>query len=142
MIRAAELDYDIAINDIGNWYIEKTAINFEVKAWSRDQRRKWIESFNTQNSRHHLLVTTIAFQLLQLTRHCLKAGGFNYSWDRIHKIMYSVQHITVVYECRDGRMLHVRKATVPKMEQPRICELFGVDTPFFRLDGELSVQAQ
>ena len=87
VFRTAELDGDIAINDIGNWYIENTAINFEVKAWSRDQRRKWIESINTQNSRHHLLVTAIAFQLLQLTRHRLKAGGCNYSWDRIRKIM-------------------------------------------------------
>ncbi len=40
VIRAAELDDDIAINDIGNWYIENTAINFEVKARSRDQCRK------------------------------------------------------------------------------------------------------
>ena len=46
VIRTAELDDDITINDIGNWYIENTAINFEVKVWSQDQRRKWIESFN------------------------------------------------------------------------------------------------
>ena len=38
-------------------------------------------------------------------------------------------------------MLHVRKATVPEMEQPRICELFGVETSFLWFDGELSVQA-
>ena len=79
VIRAVELDDDIAINGIGNWYIENTAIKFEYKAWSRNQRRKWIESFDTQNSRHHLLVTTIVFQQLQLTRHRLKTGGCNYS---------------------------------------------------------------
>ncbi len=55
-IRAAMVDDAEAINQIGNWYIENSAVNFDMEKWSLAKRIEWVETFNLPDSPYNLLV--------------------------------------------------------------------------------------
>ena len=46
IIREARNDDAPRINEIANWYIENTAVNFDTEAWSIPARVEWLKSFN------------------------------------------------------------------------------------------------
>ena len=55
-IREATLDDAEDINRIANWYIENTAINFDIEPWPLEKRREWVTEFIQADSPYHLLV--------------------------------------------------------------------------------------
>ncbi|WP_423906965.1 N-acetyltransferase family protein [Candidatus Spongiihabitans sp.] len=55
-IRTAMVDDAEAINRIGNWYIENSAVNFDTEKWSLAQRIEWVRTFNLPDSPYNLLV--------------------------------------------------------------------------------------
>ena len=65
----------------------------------------------TQNrSDGHLFITVIAYQLVQTIRRRLAEHGENASWTTLRRILR--QHrVTASFRRKDGRTLHVRKAT-------------------------------
>jgi phosphinothricin acetyltransferase len=56
IIRNATVSDARAVNDIINWYIKNTAINFDTEPWTVAQRSQWIESFNRPGSPFRMLV--------------------------------------------------------------------------------------
>ena len=44
------------INDIANWYIENTAVNFDTETWPLEMRLEWLKTFNHSTSPYKLLV--------------------------------------------------------------------------------------
>lgn len=60
----------------------------------------------------HLFITVLAYQAVQVLRRRLKAQGINLSWASLRKIFSGQQRVTATFKQRDGRTLHVRKATV------------------------------
>lgn len=62
-IRPAGVDDAAAINDIANWYIEHTAINFDASPWSLEKRQQWIKDFNQEHSSCHLFVAEMNNQI-------------------------------------------------------------------------------
>ncbi len=64
----------------------------------------------------HLFITVLAYQAVQVLRKQLKECNQNISWSRLRDIL-SVQHrVTATFKQRDGRTLHIRKATVAEPE--------------------------
>lgn len=55
-IRNATVDDTNAINEIANWYIENSAVNFDTESWSLDKRREWVVSFNQEETPYKILV--------------------------------------------------------------------------------------
>lgn len=55
-IRAATVKDVEQINDIANWYIENTTINFDTTPWSIEKRTDWINQFCRADSPYHILV--------------------------------------------------------------------------------------
>ncbi|MCY4051332.1 MAG: GNAT family N-acetyltransferase [Gammaproteobacteria bacterium] len=55
-IREATIDDAATINDIANWYIEHTSINFDTQPWDLDKRIQWVREFNLDNCPYYLLV--------------------------------------------------------------------------------------
>ena len=55
-IRTAMVDDAEAINRIGNWYIENSAVNFDTEKWSLAKRIEWVRTFNLPDSPYKLLV--------------------------------------------------------------------------------------
>ena len=62
----------------------------------------------------HLFITVLAYQAVQAVRRQLKAHGINESWASLRAILAVQQRVTATFSQRDGRTLHVRKATVPE----------------------------
>jgi transposase len=60
----------------------------------------------------HLFITVLAYQLVQAIRHKLAAKGQHLSWTGLRAILAVQQRVTATFRQRDGRTLHVRKATV------------------------------
>ena len=77
----------------------------------------------------HLFITVLAYQLVQAIRHKLKlkGEGGNLSWTGLREI-FCVQHrITATFRQRDGRTLHVRKATVAEPALRRIYDALEIN---------------
>jgi phosphinothricin acetyltransferase len=55
-IREALLTDTLRINEIANWYIENSAVNFDTEAWSLEKRLEWRRTFNQPDSPYKLLV--------------------------------------------------------------------------------------
>ena len=74
----------------------------------------------------HLLITVIAYQLVQAIRRRLKTHNIHLSWTALREIL-SVQHrVTATFQQRDGRTLHVRKATVAEPALRKIYDILDI----------------
>ena len=75
----------------------------------------------------HLFITVLAYQLVQTIRHKLEAAGETTSWPRLREILSVQQRITATFRQRDGRTLHVRKATTAEPVLRKIYDSLGID---------------
>jgi len=75
----------------------------------------------------HLFITVLAYQLVQVLRRKLKAAGEHLSWSGLREILSVQQRVTATFRQRDGRALHVRKATVAEPALRRIYEALAID---------------
>ena len=71
-------------------------------------------------------MTVLAYQLVQVIRARLQAGGERASWVTLRERLGGQQRVTAVFRRQDGRMLHVRKATQAEPGQQAIYEQLGV----------------
>ena len=75
----------------------------------------------------HLFITVMAYQLVQTIRRKLEAAGETMSWARLREILSVRQRITATFRQRDGRTLHVRKATTAEPAVRKIYNALGID---------------
>jgi hypothetical protein len=64
----------------------------------------------------HLFISVLAYHFVHTLRLQLKARGVNDSWSTLRQALATQRRVTVTLQRRDGRAVHVRKATRP---QPR-----------------------
>ena len=62
----------------------------------------------------HLFISVLAYHFVHTLRLQLKAQGINDSWNTLRQKMATQHRVTVTLQRRDGRTVHVRKATRPK----------------------------
>ena len=75
----------------------------------------------------HLFITVIAYQMVQTIRRRLGEKGEGESWASLRAILEGQQHVTATFRRKDGRTLHVRKATRTEPEQQKIFRALGTD---------------
>ena len=75
----------------------------------------------------HLFITVLAYQLVQAIRRKLEAAGETMSWARLREILSVQRRVTATFRQRDGRTLHVRKATVAEPALREIYDALGID---------------
>ena len=75
----------------------------------------------------HLLITVLAYQMVQVIRRKLAAHGDHLSWNGLREILGVQQRITATFHQRDGRTLHVRKATVAEPALRRIYDALAIN---------------
>jgi transposase len=68
----------------------------------------------------HLFITVLAYQFVQVIRKHLKLQGINASWATIRQIMAGQCRITASFLQKDGKAIHIRKATRCEPEQLEI----------------------
>lgn len=74
----------------------------------------------------HLFITLIAYHLVQTLRAQLKAKGIHHSWQTLRARMENQQRITVLLQRKDGKTIHLRKATRPEPHQLEIYSSLGI----------------
>lgn len=74
----------------------------------------------------HLFITTLAYQAVQVIRRKLKEHGINESWASLREKLAQQYRITATFKQRDGKTLHVRKASQPEEELKNIYEKLGI----------------
>ena len=75
----------------------------------------------------HLFITVIAYQLVQTIRRRLGEQGERESWASLRGILEGQQRVTATFRRKDGRTLHVRKATRAEPRQQSIYQTLGAD---------------
>lgn len=76
----------------------------------------------------HLFITTLAYQAVQVVRRRLKEQGISESWSLLREHFAVQRRVTTTFKQKDGRTLHVRKATVPEEPLLKIYQILGLDT--------------
>ena len=62
----------------------------------------------------HLFISVLAYHFVHTLRLQLKAHGIHDSWNTLRQAMTTQRRVTATLQRRDGRTVHVRKATRPK----------------------------
>ena len=68
----------------------------------------------------HLFISVLAYYAVHTLRQRLKAEGIGDSWETLRNPLSSQVRITATLQRRDGRTVHVRKASRPEPAQQRI----------------------
>lgn len=71
----------------------------------------------------HLFISVLAYHFVHTLRLQLKAQGVDDAWDTLRETLAGQQRITTTLQRRDGRAVHVRKATRPEPYQQKIAEI-------------------
>jgi transposase len=74
----------------------------------------------------HLFITVLAYQAVQVIRKKLKEKGHNQSWTSLKNIFGQQQRVTITFKQKDGRALHIRKATNPEHQLKELYQDLGI----------------
>jgi hypothetical protein len=75
----------------------------------------------------HLFISVLAYHFVHTLRLKLKALGINDSWNTLRQTLANQRRITVTLQRRDGRAVHVRKATRPKPRHQTLGAILKLD---------------
>jgi transposase len=75
----------------------------------------------------HLFLTVLAYQMVQAIRRRLAERGCHLSWSALRAVLSVQQRVTATFRQRDGRTLHVRKATTAEPELRQIYDALEID---------------
>jgi transposase len=74
----------------------------------------------------HLFISVLAYQFVQTIRHRLKLQGIHDSWAALREVLSVQRRVTASFTQKDGRTLHVRKATRPEPDLVRLYQALGL----------------
>ena len=75
----------------------------------------------------HLFISVLAYHFVHTLRLQLMAQGINDSWNTLRQTMTTQGRVTVTLQRRDGRTVHVHKATRPKPRQQTVGSILRFD---------------
>lgn len=75
----------------------------------------------------HLFISVLAYHFVHTLRLQLKAHGINDSWNTLRQTMTTQRRVSATLQRRDGRVVHVRKATRPKPRHQRLGTILKLD---------------
>jgi hypothetical protein len=75
----------------------------------------------------HLFISVLAYHFVHTLRLQLKAQGINDSWNTLRQVLATQRRVTASLQRRDGRTVHVRKATRPKPRHQTLGTILKLD---------------
>ena len=75
----------------------------------------------------HVFISVLAYHLLMWVRHHLQDGGDKRDWRTIRRLLSAHSLVSTILPLKDGRVLQIRKPSVPDAEQARVFQLLGID---------------
>lgn len=86
-----------------------------------------------ENIESHIHLGLLAYQLVSIIRHQLKASGIHDSWTTLITKMNTQKVITTSMLQKDGNKIHVRNCTVPEAELKEIYQVLKLKpVPFYK----------
>ena len=79
-----------------------------------------------ERSDGHLFISVLAYQFVQVIRRRLQAKGIHTSWAHLRDVLAVQRRVTATFTQKDGRTLHVRKATRPEPDLVEIYDALGL----------------
>ena len=73
----------------------------------------------------HLFISVLAYHFVHMLRLQLKAKGIDDSWQTLRDALATQQRVSVTMQRRDGRTVHVRKASRPEPQHQKINAILG-----------------
>jgi transposase len=73
----------------------------------------------------HLFISVLAYHFVHTLRLQLKACGIDDSWATLREVLATQQRVTATLQRRDGRAVHVRKATRPESNHQKLNAILG-----------------
>ncbi len=74
----------------------------------------------------HLFISVLAYHFVHTLRLQLKDRGIDDSWQTLRETLATQQRVTATLQRRDGRAVHVRKATRPEPRHQKVNEILGL----------------
>jgi transposase len=74
----------------------------------------------------HLFISVLAYHFVHMLRLRLKGQGIDDSWETLRQAMSTQQRVTATMQRRDGRAIHVRKATRADAHHHKINTILGL----------------
>ncbi len=74
----------------------------------------------------HLFISVLAYHFVHMLRLKLKTQGIDDSWSTLRETLAVQQRVTTTLQRRDGRAVHVRKATRPEPRHQKISAILGI----------------
>ena len=75
----------------------------------------------------HLFITLLAYTLIHTIRYKLKAKNITYSWSTIREITEYQIRTTITAKCQDGKILYLRKTSLPNEKQKEIFDALALN---------------
>lgn len=116
-LRTNELNWDEAT--LWRTYTMLTDLEAVFRSLKSELGLRPVYHHKEERTAGHLFITVLAYQAIQVIRKKLKAKGITDSWLCLRQTLSIQQRVTATFKQRDGRTLHVRKATVaePKLQE-------------------------
>ena len=124
-LRSNETDWDEAT--LWRTYFMLTDLEAVFRSLKSELGLRPIYHHKAIRAEGHLFITVLAYQLVQVIRTRLRAGGENASWTTLRRILEGQQRITATFARADGRTVHVRKATRAEPPQQALYDALGID---------------
>src|SRR5690606_30485411 len=75
----------------------------------------------------HVFISVLAYHLLCWVREKLRERGDMRDWKTVRRLLSTHSLATTRMPLEDGRLLHIRKPTIPDAEQAQVFQKLGID---------------
>ena len=124
-LRSNELTWDA--EQLWRTYIMLTDLEAVFRSLKSELGLRPIFHSKEERSDGHLFISVLAYQFVQVLRSRLKDRGIHTSWAGLREILSVQRRVTATFVQKDGRTLHVRKATQPEPELKRLYDLLAIE---------------
>ena len=123
-LRSNELSWDA--EQLWRTYMMLTDLEAVFRSLKGELGLRPIFHSKEERSDGHLFISVLAYQFVQTIRQRLQAHGIHESWTVLREVLSVQRRITATFVQKDGRTLHVRKATRPEPDLLRLYVALGL----------------
>ena len=117
---------DMTADEIWRTYILLTRVEDAFRDMKSPLMERPIFHHLQNRTQTHIFLCVLAYHLLAAIEHRFLQHGVYTSWWTLRQELSTHQVVTVVMPTTDGRVLHIRKATVPEPTHREIYAMLGI----------------
>jgi hypothetical protein len=119
-------DMTLEAEEMWRTYMRLTEVESVFRSMKSELGLRPIYHWKEKRIEAHLFITLLAYQSVQVIRTKLKENNIYSSWETIRRELSCHQITTTEYQRKDGTVLEVKKANMPKLFQQNIYSALGI----------------